>query len=228
MCHIIHTNHKLFQNNLYQNAKFSYKFNFSKCNLEILFKWWHLDDYLEKRNLTVEQIVGDGFCFLISILNGLDKDYGIKITLEDFKHNIITYLLGNVDKYVDYHQEPEKFEESIATMKDIILSDKMDFLKNCNYIDDIVNVLMQVVADCLDVNINVFQRKGNYIKKIQICGRPNSKDIYVKFTWNPQNEKGNHYDSTIRSLKLPSPKPLYSDVVKKTHEKRDRTQPHHH
>ena len=152
-----------------------YKSNFSKSDSSIPFKWCELGEYLSKHNLKVEEIVGDGFCFLNLILNGLDKDYGIKMMLEDLKHEIITYLLMNIGEYVNYHEKPKDFDESIASMKDIALSDIMDFLKNQNYIDDIVDVLTQVVADCLKLNINVFQRNTNIkkkdnIQKIQICG----------------------------------------------------------
>ena len=139
------------------------------------------------------------------------------MTIEELKHEIINYLLNNIGgQYVNFHEKPTDLDKSIATMKDIVLGDIMDFLKSQNYIDDIVDVLTQVVADCLQLNINVYQCNESYIQKVQICGGPGCKDINVKFTHNPQNAHENHYDSIVRSPKPPSMECcLYSDVVKK-------------
>ena len=166
--------------------------------------------------MKIEEIAGDSFWLLTSILNGSYKDYRIKMTIEELKHEIINYLLNNIGQYVNVHEKPTDLDKSIATMKDIVLGDIMDFLKSQNYIDDIVDVLIQVVADWLQLNINVYQHNESYIQKVHICGRPGCKDINVKFTCNPQNAHENHHDSIVMSSKPTSMESsLCSDVVKK-------------
>ena len=167
--------------------------------------------------MVIQKIAGDGYCFLNSILARLKGDYNIVMTIDDLKKQIINYLLNNVQRYVNFHEEPKDLRESLATMRDVVLGDVMDFLKSRNYIQDRVDVLMQVVADCLRLNINVYQQNRSYIQIVQISGGHGSKEVNVKFTRNPQNAHQNHYDSIVKySQKMSTNTPLlYSDVLKK-------------
>ena len=103
----------------------------------------------------VTDIPGNGYCFLGSVVEVLRTNYGDIVTQEQLTQHVMKFLCLNYEKYTMYHTQGEKDME--PTIADTLLSDIIDFFANQNYNQNAVDVLMKIVADVLNIDLNIYQ-----------------------------------------------------------------------
>ena len=74
----------------------------------------------------------------------------------------------------------------------------MDFFQDRLYTKDVVDLLVQVTADALGIEIYIYQNNNGNIKQLHYKGGPITKPVHLKFTHNDRNPAGNHYDAIMK------------------------------
>ena len=64
--------------------------------------WANVDRIIAKMQRSRIPVPGDGFCFLSLIVEALDNDHNIQISVPQAMQLILDYLLHNYEKYVDF------------------------------------------------------------------------------------------------------------------------------
>ena len=105
---------------------------------------------------------------------------------------------------------------------DNFVSEILDFLRSGQFVKDVVDIVIQVVADALGLNVFIYQDNRGLVEVLKICGRALCKDICVKFTHNNKHSIGNHYEPLIKQ-QLGNPKMKPNEVkIKKNQIKNNR------
>ena len=173
-------------------------------------RWEDLDNHFMRHHLEVVPIEGNGYCFLNSVLTCLLRDYGDTLTLEDCITKIVTHLCQHHRKYSDFHRS-----SSSDYAADQLISDALDFFRNGQFLADVVDLLMQITADALKLDIFIYQRSLDNIQALHFQHPKSDRVVRLKFTHNNLNPGGNHYDAIVRVSEPQSNLFLISDVASK-------------
>ena len=76
----------------------------------------------------------------------------------------------------------------------------LDFFRSGQFLADVVDIVIQVVADALGLNIFIYQDNNGYLEVLKVCGGALSKDLCVKFTLDNMHSIGNHYEPIVREV----------------------------
>ena len=155
--------------------------------------------------MEVEEIPGNGYCFLNSVVTCLQNDYGDSITIDDLIAKIVSRICTNYRQYTQFHT----FADSSLPPPDTLIEDALQFFKYGNYLQDIVDLLMQITADALRLNLFIYQKSGILTQVLHFQHPMADRIVRVRFTHNNLHSEGNHYDSII--CKRPNP-PRQPDV----------------
>ena len=121
-------------------------------------------------------VSGNGFCFLNAVAKSLQADHGIKIQLSEAINIIVQHLLENNQKYVDFHTVSAK-RDKLVTNSDMLLNEAMDFFNSRNYNNDVVDLLVIIMADALGVDLYIYQNNRGKIQVLKYLGGPISKPV---------------------------------------------------
>ena len=155
--------------------------------------WTKIVEFLNKHNMDIHTTPGDGYCFLNSVLYCLDNDYGDKMTLDNLIRKIVRHLCTHYEQYTNFHT----FDGSPLPAADTLIEDALEFFKHGNYMHDIVDLLMQITADALRLNLFIYQKSGNNIQVLNFQHPLSNRVVHVRFTHNNLHSLGNHYNSII-------------------------------
>ena len=106
----------------------------------------------------------DGFCFLSSIVEAVDQDHKIPISVPQARQLILDFLLHNYDKYVDLFLCQMNPCQPAVSMSDALLSKMVQFFDDGLFNRNVINLLVQIAADALNVNIFIFQDNSGEIQ----------------------------------------------------------------
>ena len=109
-------------------------------------------------NRRVSKIRGDGFCFITSIAEYMRNNYNVEIQVQETINYIIEEMVENHKKYISFHLIIQH-EEPLVCDADLLTAEAMDFLQNRDYIKTVVDLLIQVSADALGLNIYNYQEE---------------------------------------------------------------------
>ena len=150
--------------------------------------------YLEENlKSEVTDIPGNEYCFLGSVVEVLRTNYGDLVTEEQLMQQVMKFLCLNYKKYTMYHTQGEK--DMKPTIADTLLSDIINFFANKNYNQNTVDVLMQIVADVLNIDLNIYQNNRSQIQVLNFAGDNSTHTVNVKFTQDNLNTVWNHYNA---------------------------------
>ena len=155
-------------------------------------KWLDLHYPLRRRKRVVEHILGDGMFFLKLVLFCLQFDHGVSIKFEEALQIITEHMIEYHDKYSEFHIGQE---EGQVTRSDLLIGKALDFFKDRNYQWNIVDLLIQITADSLGLDIFIFMNVDGHIKIIKQGGGSACKLIYLKY-------EGEHYDAVIKNIDM--------------------------
>ena len=119
---------------------------------------------------------------------------------DEARNCIIEELIENHQKYVQFHfkHDPDKIKTFLSNSDDLV-NEVMDFFHTRNYNKDVVDLLVQVSADALGLDVHIFQNNKGKIQMLKYSGGLASKPVYLKFTHNDLHPVGNHYDAVTLS-----------------------------
>ena len=163
------------------------------CRTDI--DWAKLPDHLRVFNMRVFPIVGDGYCYIRSIIKVLETDYHRKLNISDVIELVEEQLLERLDYYSQWH----------AASKREVVADAQKFLRGRNYTLDVVDVVVAATADALGIQLKLFSRVGTKVHILSHTSPNHARySVYLRYT-------GNHYDAVIDTSTMQPPPPLGID-----------------
>ena len=144
--------------------------------------------YLHNANYCIAETTGDGFCYMNAVQKIMALDYNKYLSIEDMQSEILCHLIHNNNLYCAYH------EGDIA--KDCEL-----FFKNRNYIQSIVDVIVQCAPAALKFNQYIYQEDKNrcVMRVTEIVTNPSHNNIHLYFDYNPNYPLVNHYKAIVKT-----------------------------
>ena len=110
-----------------------------------------------------------------------------------------------------YHTQGEKDME--PSMPDTLLLDIIDFFTNKNYNQNTIDVLMKIVADVLNIDLNIYQNNRGQIQVLNFAGDNSTCTVNVKFTHDNSITVVNHYNAITPFLNLTTLKKTQNEEV---------------
>ena len=169
-------------------------------------------------NMEVKGVEGDGYCFLNAVGKVLTTDYNEHIIVEKVMQTVMKYLCSNFDKYTKYHcQRKEDMEPTLA---DTLIADVIDFFSSHNFNMNVVDLLSQITADVMHLDIIIYQNNNGQIQLYHFTGDDNlTWTVRLKFTNDNLHPQGNHYEAiatkTRKSVQQPASQ---SEILKEKKE----------
>ena len=115
------------------------------------------------------------------------------MTIQKATENIMKYLCVNFNRYTEYHQK--KLE---PTTGDTLISDVIDFFASRNYNTNIVDLLMQISADALQLELSIYQNNSGRVQVYNFTSDNPKYFLHLKFSHDPKHPQGNHYDAITK------------------------------
>ena len=169
------------------------KIHFRKHETILQQLWSEIKTFLSRHNMDIHITPGDGYCFLNSVVYCLQNDYNDLITLEELIRKIVSHMCLHYEDYTNFHT----FAESPLPPSDTLIEDALEFFRYGNYMSDIVDLLMQITADALHINLFIYQKSGENIQVLNFQHPLTDRIVRVQFTHDNMHSQGNHYDSII-------------------------------
>ena len=169
------------------------KIHFRKHETILQQLWSEIKTFLSRHNMDIHITPGDGYCFLNSVVYCLQNDYNDSITVEELIRKIVSHMCLHYEDYTNFHT----FDESPLPPSDTLIEDALEFFKYGNYMSDIVDLLMQITADALRINLFIYQKSGENIQVLNFQHPLADRIVRVRFTHDNIHSQGNHYDSII-------------------------------
>ena len=144
-------------------------------------------------------------------------DHEIKLNIQEVKDLVVEQALEFHDKYVEFHVSSLNVIPHYMSTSDNFVSKILDFFQSSQFVKDVVDIVIQVVADALGLNVFIYQDNRGFIEVLKICGGALCKDICVKFTHDNKHSIGNHYEPLIKQ-QLGNPKMKPNEVKIKNKE----------
>ena len=144
-------------------------------------------------------------------------DHEIKLNNQEVKDLVVEQALEFHDKYVEFHDSTLNVIPHYMSTSDNFVSKILDFFQSFQFVKDVVDIVIKVVADALVLNVFIYQDNRGLVEVLKICGGALCKDIYVKFTHNNKQRIGNHYEPLIKQ-QLGNPRMKPNEVKIKNEE----------
>ena len=150
------------------------------------------------------------------IVEALDNDHNIQISIPQARQLILDYLLHNYEKYVDFFSCQFNPSQPQVSMSDALLSELVQFSDDGLFNRNVVDLLVQIASDALNVNIFIFQNNNGEIQVLNYRSGEFGKKIYMKYSHDNRYSGGNHYEPLVKMKKLNRTLPWPSNFMKAT------------
>ena len=127
-------------------------------------------------------------------------DHGINLQIQEVKDLIVEQACEFHEKYIEFHTSSEKKVPECMSTADNFITEILNFFRSGQFLGDVVDIVIQVVADALGLNIFIYQDNNGYLEVLKVCGGALSKDLCVKFTHDNRHSIGNHYKPIVREV----------------------------
>ena len=158
-------------------------------------------------------VKGHGFCFLYSIKEALSKDHNISLELPQTRQLILDHLCHNTEKYLTFYMNISC--DALITSSNLLLEEIIGFIDNGNFNTNVVDLLVQITADALSLEIFILQNNDGSIQILHVPGGRFAKKIYFKFTHNNKYTAANHYILLIKNHKCQDTTPWPAGYIMK-------------
>ena len=106
----------------------------------------------------------------------------IKLNIQEVKDLVVEQALEFHEKYVEFHASTLNVIPHYMSTSDNFVSEILDFFQSGQFVKDVVDIVIQVVADALGLNVFIYQDNRGLIEVLKISRGALCKDICVKFT----------------------------------------------
>ena len=163
-------------------------------------QWQYFNNYVSSVLHEILPVSGDGFCLINSLILAMAKDHNIIVQFDEAKQLILHTLIDNHQKYVDFHNKRHKCQDPNCqiTSSDLLICNMIQFFDTKAFDVDVVDILIQIAADALNLNIHVFQSNHGKTQQLEYMGGSCCHDVFVKFTYDLLFSGLNHYESIIK------------------------------
>ena len=144
-------------------------------------------------------------------------DHKIKLNIQEVKDLVVEQALESHDKYIEFHTSTLNIMAHYMSTSGNFVSEILDFFLSGQFVKDVVDIVIQVVADALALNVFIYQDNRGLVEVLKICGEALCKDICVKFTHDNKHSIGNHYEQLVKQ-QLGNPKMKPNEVKIKNEE----------
>ena len=117
--------------------------------------WSNIDNVIHKMQRYPLHVKGGSFCFLYSIQEALSKDHKIHLELPQARQLVLDHLCRNSEKYLTFYMNIS--HDQLITSSDLLLVEIISLFDNRNFNTKIVDLLVQMCADALSLEIFIFQ-----------------------------------------------------------------------
>ena len=148
-------------------------------------QYTNLQDYLKANNFVIKPSIGDGHCFLYSLIFSLSDQLDFKIDLQTIKYSILTEVSQHEDRYSLYLTNERDHIEDIT-----------NYIFKKNYNTPICDLLPHIVSNCLNVNIRILDQ----IDRGQSFSVHNIKSLFNSTTTVYVHKIRDHYNGIKREL----------------------------
>ena len=164
----------------------------------INYLWSKFEEYCEENNLKLEEIVGDGYCFINAVRKCLLYDFHEFHTVKGFQQIITRHLVDHFDQYTKWYGDPDE-----------LVYDATEFFNDRKKFNtDVVDVLVLATADALGLLIKIYRESpaGN-IRLTEAGSKACKRVIHLKLSGtggtasNPTYTGDQHYDALIIKFK---------------------------
>ena len=131
------------------------------------YPWSNIDGLLSKIKKGTEIVQREGFCFLSSIIKCLEVDHEIKLNIQEVKGQVVDQALEFHDKYVEFHASALNIIPHYMSTSNNFVSKILDFFWSGQFVKDVVDIVIQVVADALGLNVFIYQDNRGLIKVLK-------------------------------------------------------------
>ena len=145
-----------------------------------------MDVHLATYQREIIQTDGDGYCLINAIIKALENYYGIIKCQNEVLDDITEELHDNSDQFVKYFH---------GTKREMLRQAKQYGEKASNvYCDQIVDVIICAAANCLEINLAVFQNIGGKAVIVNtLCAKkPSNVTVFLKYDHDVLNPITNH------------------------------------
>ena len=104
--------------------------------------------------------------------------------------------------------------QPLVSMSDALLSEMVQFFNDGLFNRNVVDLLVQIAADALNLNIFIFQNNSGEIELLNYRSSYFGKRVYMKYTHDNRYAVGNHYEPLIKVKKLRRTSPWPSSLIK--------------
>ena len=114
--------------------------------------WSELESYLETEfKQKIIRVPGDGVCFLRCVKHCLQRDLDIEYSIDQISDKIFDEICDNSELYAQFY----------TCSKRELIGDTLKYLNGRMYTIDVVDIVVQVCANALKLNLNIYERTGS-------------------------------------------------------------------
>ena len=78
-------------------------------------------------------------------------------------------------------KKPKRYIPNYITNVDLSLEEILNFFNNCDYTQDVVDVIIKITADALGINVMVYQENQGITELLEVPGCQFGKTVFVKY-----------------------------------------------
>lgn len=150
--------------------------------------------------MRIEQVSGDGYCFLESVKKALEETLGAVYERKAMAKAIMDEIANNFAYYVQFHTG--KIDKMLTHVK--------KYFKHGRYAQNVVDLIVPATSNALQTNVHIIQNVGGITRLVsQWCTRePSQRNIFITYS-------SEHYGAVVpmegdNLFKIPSPPPSKS------------------
>ena len=215
---------------------FKYLF-YRKVPVILPIPWEDVVSHFNDTGWELKNTPGDGFCFISSIVQCMESDHNIVLDKSKVQDLIIDQGIENSEQYSNYHFNRMLTKKETLHNTDSFMCKLINFFESRDFTWDVVDLIIQIAADALGLNIYIYQ--GNTIQNpengieeshtevLKHSGGLLCKDVYLKFTHDNIHPQGNHYEPLLKSEERQQSEQIHKDFIEIFGEDTEELDPHH-
>ena len=118
---------------------------------------------------------------------------------------ILNHFSYENDKYLNFYTK--RSAHSFVTTSDLMMEEVIRFFDFGNFNVNIFDLLIQIAADALNLDIYIIQNSEGIVQILKVPGGNFTKKVYLKYTHDNKYLDANHYVPLIKYKKLYPTKP---------------------